>query len=51
MKMLHNHFGTECIPVHYGGKIQIPTGTGVALGNLFQLYAKEFESKSWLLIL
>lgn len=45
MTALKNHFGVECLPVEYGGKICIPEGTGVALAQLFQLYTKEFESK------
>lgn len=45
MTSLHRHFSVECLPTIYGGKVEIPEGTGVALGDLFRLYSKEFESK------
>lgn len=44
MSSLHSHFDVECLPTTYGGKVEIPEGTGVALGDLFRLYSKEFES-------
>lgn len=44
MSSLHSHFDVECLPTTYGGKVEIPEGTGVALGDLFRLYTKEFES-------
>ncbi|XP_055298216.1 alpha-tocopherol transfer protein [Sitodiplosis mosellana] len=43
MSSLHRHFDVECLPSMYGGKVDIPDGTGVALGDLFRLYSKEFE--------
>lgn len=39
------HFDVDCLPTNYGGTVEIPEGTGVALGDLFRLYGKEFESK------
>lgn len=45
MKSLHKHFNVECLPTKYGGKIEIPDGTGAALSDLFRLYGKEFDSK------
>lgn len=45
MKSLHKHLSPECLPTYYGGKIDIPLGTGAALSDLFRLYGKEFESK------
>lgn len=44
MSSLHRHFDVDCLPSNYGGKVDIPEGTGVALGDLFRLYSKEFES-------
>lgn len=48
MTSLHRHFSVECLPTIYGGKVEIPEGTGVALGDLFRLYSKEFESKNFI---
>lgn len=45
MKSLHKHITPDSLPTQYGGKVAIPDGTGSALGDLFKLYAKEFESK------
>lgn len=45
MTSLHRHFDEKCLPSYYGGKVEIPDGTGVALGDLFRLYSKEFESE------
>lgn len=44
MKSLHQHINPECLPSNYGGKYDIPEETGAALGDLFRLYTKEFES-------
>lgn len=44
-KSLLRHFDVDCLPTFYGGNVEIPEGTGVALGDLFRLYTKEFESK------
>ena len=45
MKNLKNMLGVECLPTRYGGKIDIPEGTGVILADLLQLYQKDFESE------
>lgn len=47
MASLHRHFSPDCLPTFYGGKVNIPEGTGSALGDLFRLYQKEFESKQF----